>query len=78
MDDLKIQIEQDVADGKSPFFINATAGTTVLGAIDDIPEISLICKKYKIWLHVDVSSSTSNFEFVTNFFLNFRQLWEGT
>lgn len=41
--------------GKKPFFINATAGTTVLGAFDPIEEISVIAKKYNCWLHVDAS-----------------------
>lgn len=41
--------------GYVPFFVNATAGTTVLGAFDPIIEIADICKKYGLWLHVDVS-----------------------
>lgn len=43
------------AKGHIPFFVNATAGTTVIGAFDPIPEIADICQKYKLWLHVDVS-----------------------
>jgi len=41
--------------GKTPFFVNATAGTTVLGSYDPIPAISEICKKNNLWLHVDGS-----------------------
>lgn len=37
-----------------PFFVACTAGTTVLGAFDPIDSVSKICKKYKLWLHVDV------------------------
>ena len=37
-----------------PFFVACTAGTTVLGAFDPIDSVSRICKKYKLWLHVDV------------------------
>lgn len=44
------------AQGAVPFMVNATAGTTVLGAFDPIQEIADICEKYKLWLHVDVSS----------------------
>lgn len=47
------QIEEDVQKGYLPFFINATAGTTVLGAFDSIAAIAKIAKKHHIWLHVD-------------------------
>ncbi len=50
---LEVQIKNDIANGLHPFFVNATAGTTVLGAFDDINAISVICKKHKLWLHVD-------------------------
>jgi sulfinoalanine decarboxylase/sulfinoalanine decarboxylase/aspartate 1-decarboxylase len=33
--------------------VNATAGTTVLGAFDPIDKIADITEKYGIWLHVD-------------------------
>ena len=39
--------------GLQPFFVNATAGTTVLGAFDSIMPISAICKQHHLWLHVD-------------------------
>lgn len=41
--------------GHIPFFVSATAGTTVLGAFDPISEIADICDKYGLWLHIDVS-----------------------
>lgn len=47
--------------GQIPFFVNATAGTTVLGAFDPLNEIADICEKYKCWMHVDVSNSISKF-----------------
>jgi glutamate/tyrosine decarboxylase-like PLP-dependent enzyme len=46
-------IQKDISNGYEPFFVNATAGTTVLGAFDDIEAISKVCKKHKLWLHVD-------------------------
>lgn len=51
--DLEKQIEKDIQEGFSPFYINATASTTVLGSFDPIQEISIVAKKYKLWLHVD-------------------------
>lgn len=53
VDDLKLQIKEDLKNGYHPFFVNATAGTTVLGAFDDVQAISKVCKTYKLWLHLD-------------------------
>ena len=50
---LEEQIVTDINNGFVPAYINATAGTTVLGAFDSIDEIADISEKYKIWLHVD-------------------------
>ncbi|MBD99466.1 MAG: cysteine synthase [Verrucomicrobia bacterium] len=53
VEELEKQINIDVNNGHLPFFVNATAGTTVLGAFDPIEEMSSICKKHNLWLHVD-------------------------
>ena len=46
-------IQKDVKAGHQPFFVNATAGTTVLGAFDDFKSIRKICSQYGIWMHID-------------------------
>lgn len=53
-EDLEKQIAIVVKENRMPFFVNATAGTTVLGAFDDLNEIADVCEKYNLWLHVDV------------------------
>ena len=46
-------IQNDLEKKLFPFYLNATAGTTVLCAFDNILELAAICKKYNIWLHLD-------------------------
>ncbi|XP_030015110.1 acidic amino acid decarboxylase GADL1 [Sphaeramia orbicularis] len=46
-------IQTAKSEGAVPFMVNATAGTTVLGAFDPIEEIADICEKHNLWLHVD-------------------------
>ena len=50
---LEGQIIKDLDEGFVPTYVNATAGTTVLGSFDPIDKIADITEKYKIWLHVD-------------------------
>lgn len=50
---LEAQIIDDLREGLVPTYVNATAGTTVLGAFDPIDKIADVTEKYKIWLHVD-------------------------
>ncbi|KAG9299605.1 hypothetical protein G9A89_020776 [Geosiphon pyriformis] len=52
---LRRLINMSIERCETPFFINATAGTTVLGAIDPLRRIGKIAKRYKIWFHVDGS-----------------------
>jgi len=48
-------IEEDIKEGCIPFCTVATVGTTATTSIDPVWEISNICKKYKMWLHVDAA-----------------------
>lgn len=53
--ELERLVKEQRARGNIPFFVNATSGTTVLGAFDPISEIADICDKYKLWLHIDAA-----------------------
>ncbi|MDO9084862.1 MAG: aminotransferase class V-fold PLP-dependent enzyme [Anaerolineaceae bacterium] len=50
---LEQQIVTDIAEEHLPFLVVGTAGTVGTGAIDPLPEIAAICKKYNLWFHVD-------------------------
>jgi len=57
LDDLKTKINEARSAGRTPFFIQATAATTVLGSYDDLKAICDIAQEggadKKIWVHVD-------------------------
>lgn len=53
IDELEKAIRNDITNGLHPFVVIASAGTTNTGSIDPIPEISDICSKYGLWMHVD-------------------------
>ncbi|KAJ6785541.1 hypothetical protein PWT90_10478 [Aphanocladium album] len=50
-------LRQAVADakarGRTPLYVNATAGTTVMGVYDPIRAIKEVCDEHGMWLHVD-------------------------
>lgn len=48
-------IQQAKEEGHTPFYLNATGGTTVLGSYDPIAPLAEICKEHNIWLHLDAS-----------------------
>jgi sulfinoalanine decarboxylase len=50
---LQTAIQADLATGFVACMVNATAGTTVLGAFDPIPELADIAQRFGAWLHVD-------------------------
>ncbi|RWA11698.1 hypothetical protein EKO27_g3401 [Xylaria grammica] len=41
--------------GMTPLYVNATAGTTVLGSFDPFHEIADVCAEFGLWMHVDAS-----------------------
>ena len=52
-EELEAQVIKDLSEGFVPTFVNATAGTTVLGAFDPFDAIADITEKYDMWLHID-------------------------
>ena len=50
---LSSRLKKIKSEGKKCFAVVATLGTTVRGALDSVSEIAKLCKKEKIWLHVD-------------------------
>ena len=51
--ELDLCITAAKAEGKAPFFVNATSGSTVLGAYDDLAGLAEVCRAHNLWLHVD-------------------------
>ena len=50
---LAAAIEHDIADGRVPVAVVATAGTTLTGAVDPIRAVAEVCARHGVWLHVD-------------------------
>ncbi|XP_062843443.1 glutamate decarboxylase 1 [Trichomycterus rosablanca] len=53
--ELESSISAAKAKGLVPFFVNATAGTTVYGAFDPLVDIADICERCDLWMHVDAA-----------------------
>ena len=53
LDVLAERITQDRADGRRPFCVVGTAGTTNTGAIDALDRLALLCRHEDLWFHVD-------------------------
>ncbi|KAF1923603.1 glutamate decarboxylase 1 [Didymella exigua CBS 183.55] len=53
--ELERLVKQSRERGETPFFVNATAGTTVHGSYDPFRALSAVCKKENLWLHIDGS-----------------------
>ncbi len=50
---LEQAIESDIRKGLKPMLVVGTAGTTNTGVSDPLRQISDICKRHDIWMHVD-------------------------
>jgi aromatic-L-amino-acid/L-tryptophan decarboxylase len=50
---LEEAFERNRRDGVRPWLVVASAGTVDTGAIDPLPEIAALCRRYGAWLHVD-------------------------
>jgi len=55
VDELRAQIAIDRAEGRAPFLVVATAGTTATGAIDPLAAIAEVCAAEALSLHVDAA-----------------------
>ncbi len=54
-EDLAEKIRRAQEQHYTPFYVNATAGTTVYGSFDPLEQISRLCMANNLWLHVDGS-----------------------
>jgi aromatic-L-amino-acid decarboxylase len=58
-DALAQAIEADIQQGKRPFCIVATVGTTSSTSVDPVAAIADIAEKYALWLHIDAAYAGS-------------------
>ena len=58
-DALATMIEADLAAGKKPFCVVATAGTTSATSVDSVAQIGEIARRYQLWFHVDAAYAGS-------------------
>ena len=54
-DALEEEIEYALREGRIPFAVLATSGTTVKGSFDPLREIAEVAHKYELWMHVDAA-----------------------
>lgn len=50
---LEQAIQTDISAGHQPFMVVGTAGDVSTGIVDDLKALGKICKKHKLWFHID-------------------------
>jgi len=56
-DELRKTLDGLYGQDRKAVMVVATAGTPVLGVIDDIDQIGKVCEKHRVWLHVDAEKA---------------------
>lgn len=58
-DALDHALREDRSEGRLPFAVVATVGTTSATAVDPVPAIAEVCRRHGVWLHVDAAYAGS-------------------
>jgi L-2,4-diaminobutyrate decarboxylase len=59
MEALRVTLDRLAAEGRTVMAVVATAGSTPVGAFDDLEAIGTECQRRRIWLHVDGAHGAS-------------------